>query len=262
MNEIIELIKDSSTMPMIEKIKDQLPEINRATKNFGKKQSQFMDSTMTLSHLNPMRNLRQILAEIEKSKEGLQSAYFKSEKEKIEIEQLERHLSKSIDELEKRSISLSIQEKEAGLQSGEKYISGAIRKISAYITMYNEIIESFGAKNFDEIDFEKEEEKHHIMTAFLQGLNAARSHGGVIDEGNMIYLNQLGINGAVAQIEIVKYLSIEGKAIHEGIEPTFEDTLKFLHSMAEKFKGCSQVINGFKGMKTLIHDDSAVKNEI
>jgi hypothetical protein len=56
---------------MISKIQESLPEIQRASSMFFKTQSQFMDNMLTVSHPTPIRNLRQILAEMRKARDAL-----------------------------------------------------------------------------------------------------------------------------------------------------------------------------------------------
>jgi len=103
--------------------------------------------------------------------------------------------------------------------------------------------------DLSEETFEAEEERYHIMKAFEQGMNAARSHGGFIDEGNQIYFTQIGINGTVAQVEMANYLNWESTMMHNKHEPTHEDQMAFLNRMAEKFKGCSRDYAARKGMR-------------
>ena len=103
-----------------------------------------------------------------------------------------------------------------------------------------------------EEDFEKDEERYHIMKAFEQALCAARAHGGTIDEGNHIYFYQIGINGTSAQVEINAYLSGEGQQVsEEGILPEHENTWEWLHDMADKYSGCAQKFVEQKYMKLL-----------
>ena len=70
-----------------------------------------------------------------------------------------------------------------------------------------------------------------------QALNAARARGGVIDEGNLIYLFDMGINSAQAQAEIYAYLKMENKMMDEGQAPTHEMTMQWLEACADKFQG-------------------------
>ena len=75
------------------------------------------------------------------------------------------------------------------------------------------------------------------MTCMKQALNAARARGGVIDEGNLIYLFDMGINSAQAQAEIYSYLQMENKLMNEGKAPTHEMTMQWLEACADKFSG-------------------------
>ena len=86
------------------------------------------------------------------------------------------------------------------------------------------------------------------MKAFEQGICAARSHGGFIDEGNQIYFTQIGINGTVAQVEVTNYLNWESIMLHNQKEITHEDQMVWLNAMADKFKGCSKAYAKYKGM--------------
>jgi hypothetical protein len=81
-------------------------------------------------------------------------------------------------------------------------MEGAVRKLNFFINQYDNILAKIGKTEITEEDYEQEEKRYHVMTCMKQGLNAARSRGGVIDEGNMIYLFDLGINAAQAQAEV------------------------------------------------------------
>lgn len=236
--------------PMIAEIQSFIPEIRRAKSLFGKTQSQFMDNMLTVSKPTPIRNLRQIMAEVNKIEEALVQAYNNNRKKEIEKKILLRNAEKASDSLDKELILVEADIKASEIESSKNYIAGSLRKLVNYKAQYHSICEEFGVSSFNEIDFEQEEERYHIMTAFEQGLNAARSRGGIIDEGNMIYFSQIGINGSVAQREVSKYLSAEAQIFAQEQEPAFEMQLKFLNCMAEKFKGCSFSLAKHKGMTT------------
>jgi paraquat-inducible protein B len=232
---------------MIVKIGDNYPEISRATGNFCKQQSRFMDDMLTVSHFTPIRNLRQILAEIQQTKLALGEAYFNIEKKRLDIKEKRKQVSFAQDTDTER-LQLEIRELEWQISNTMDYVKGAIRKMDNYIDQYNSILESHGLQEFTEEDFEAEEERYHIAKAFEQGLNAARSHAGFIDEGNQIYFSQIGINGTVAQVEVANYLNAEAAMLSKGIEPTHDMQLEFFDKMCKKFAGCSKKYAEFKGM--------------
>lgn len=246
---------------MIEVINTSLPEIHRSTSLFFKTQSQFMDNLLTVSHNTPLRNLRQILAEMNKTREAIKEAYFKLKKKDVELKQKQREYLKLFkdgiienglineeNDLIADLLEIEVQEIISNAESTRGYISGAIRKLANYTAQYNSIVEKHGLGEFNEADFEKEEERYHIMKAFEQGLSAARSHHGMIDEGNQIYLAQIGINGATAQYYVTEFLQAEQKLLAEGKAPTHKAYLDFLERMANTFQGSADAYAEAKGM--------------
>jgi len=232
---------------MLTLIQDNMPEVARATSLFYKTQSQFMDNMLTVSHPTPLRNMRQILAEMNKTRDAIKELHIKTLKKNVELEMKERDLASEEDPLKRKMIQVEIFEIMMNQESSAGYLSGAIRKLANHTADYKAIEQAHGVQNFSEGDFEREEEKYHVMKAFEQGLCAARSRSGSIDEGNMIYFTQIGINGAVAQNFVTRYLISEGKMIHEGKEPTHGMYLDFLNAAAEHFKGCSKAFAVRKG---------------
>lgn len=240
---------------MLDIVRSGQPEIERATLMFNKTQSQFMDNMMTVSYLTPIRNLRQILAEMKVTKQALGEAHYKIAKQRIRIEKLQRQIDAETDDLTKKELELKKEEIEYGIAVTMDYVGGAIRKMTNYTLQYQAILKEKGMENFDEFDFEEEEEKYHICRAFQQALCAARAHGGFIDEGNQIYFEQIGINGTVAQIEMRNYLNAESTMFASGQEPTHRMQVEWILSMAEKFKGCSKQYAAWKGM----HDTQSLE---
>jgi hypothetical protein len=232
---------------MLERIEAGYPAIRRDTESFYKTQSQFMDNMLTVSCPTELRNLRQILAEINRSKQALQEAHFGTKKKEIEIRKKQAALETS-EGLDAELLTIEIAEIESQIATTQEYMKGAIRKIAAYMTQYESILKRIGKEEITEADFEEDEERYHIMKAFEQGLCAARSHGGTIDEGNQIYFYQIGINGTVAQFEVSRYLQEEAKLIKDNKEPAHEMTVKFLEYVAERFKGCAKRFAERKGM--------------
>jgi phosphopantetheinyl transferase (holo-ACP synthase) len=239
-NEVLNNIPNHGKM--VEIIKTNLPEIQRATSIFYKTQSQYMDNILTVSHPTPLRNIRQILSEITRSKEALQEAYFKNKKKAIEIKILQRDIKKTKDKLNKELLCVDLEQKMAELESSKSYIAGAVRKVTNHILQYKSILKELKITSFDELDFEKEEEQYHIKKAFDQAITAARARNGIVDEGNHIYFSQIGINGAAAQVEIIRFLDYEGKLITSGKEVGYDLVTTFLEEMYQKFKGSSAKI--------------------
>lgn len=212
-----------------------------------------MDSMFTVSCPTELRNIRQILAEITRTREALEEASIAVRKQKIEIAKKRMDYANA-QGLDRDIAEIEIEEIESKLKNTHGYILGAIRKLSAYTRQYKAILQYIGKDEFTEADFEEDEERYHIMKAFEQGLCAARSRGGVIDEGNQIYFYQIGINGMVAQAEVTRYIQEEMKLLEAGKEPAHEMTVKFLAYCARKFKGCAAKYAERKGMSLIDYE--------
>ena len=233
---------------MLNSIEQRLPAIKEATENFNKTQSQFMDNMLTVSHPTPLRNIRQILAEMNKTDMALKEAYIKCAKKEVEIEIKLRDLESEEDNLKVKLIQLDVIELKTQLDTTKGYIGGAIRKLTNYQAQYDAIMQSIGKESLSEADFEEEEERYHIMKAFDQGTTAARSRQFMVDEGNLIYFTQIGINAGVAQKDVANYLYAELEIIKTGNEPGYDMYIKFLSDMGDKYKGCSSKAAKAKGM--------------
>lgn len=250
MNELILQKTDISKQyhGMLEKIQKEYPLVEKASRVFYKSQSQFMDNMMSIHPLTELRSLRQICAEINKTKMALDEAYFKTRKTKVKIEKLKRKYEMTEDDLDRELIQIEIEQKRYGLLSSQNYIEAAIRKVSAYLAQYQNILKKYGKETFTEEDFEADEARYHVMKAFEQGLCAARSHGGVIDEGNHIYFFQIGISGTAAQYEVGAFLTQEGRLLQKGIIPEHELTYKWLMEMGYKYQNRAHLFAKNKGM--------------
>jgi len=242
---------------MLNRISESYPIIHKATKNFNKSQSQFMDNMFTISQPTELRSARQILAEIAKAKMAMDEAYFSIRKKQIQIKR-KRQEQDELSEIE-------AQEMESQIAVTMEYVEGAVRKISAYMTQYQNILNKYGKSEFTEEDFERDEERYHIMTAFTQALYAAMAHNGIIDEGNQIYMGQIGISVFAAQAEVSDFLNIGQDLIAKGKMPTHAMVLKWLNALADKYAGCASQYAEYKGMtlmdnKSLIGQNENIRN--
>lgn len=328
LNQLVEIMPEHA--PMLEVIKESLPEIHRASSLHYKTQTQFMDNMLTVAHMTPLRNLRQILAQITRTRDAIKEVHHKFKLEEVElvekeneIEYLEKKLASrkanksrgksglkkwlfgnvevlpaggsddedAIDaeyelkqmEAKVEKLSREIVKIKSQAETTRGYISGAVRQLTNYTEQYNNIKLAHKIGEYTEADVEKEEEEYHIMKAFEQALCAARTrHDHSIDEGNMIYLTQIGINGAHAQFEIGEYLKMEqallrGDPGHPGqpaikgniltgepdqpaiaprpprppVAPTHAMYIKFLKDMAAHFKGSAEEFAKAKGMTVM-----------
>lgn len=239
---------------MIENIQSSLPAVLSTSDNFYKSHSQYMNVTVDITDLTPLHSIRHILARIEQKKGALSEAQIKRKKEEIKLRKKQKKLEKTTDEFDRELLEVEIIELMNGLSTTENYMKGAIREMSFLITQYKSILQKTGKEYLTEEDFELDEKRYHVMTAMKQALNSARPRGGVIDEGNCIYLFDIGINVSMAQQEIINYLNMEKDLMSKGIPPTHEMTLAWLEACADLFQECGTEYaknRGFIPMDTL-----------
>ena len=264
------IIKEISNSPLVKKeykqmlsnIKNTLPAIKQTSSNFYKSHSQFMGVMLDVTAITPVRSVKHTLAEIDKTRMALEEAHLKMMKKDIELRRKEKELNDGNykDDLERELLETEILEIKVNMNNIQNSITGAIRKMSFFTNQYKSILKKIGKADITEEEYEKEEARYHVMTCMKQALNAARARGGVIDEGNLIYLFDMGINSAQAQAEIYAYLRMENKMMDEGKAPTHEMTMQWLEACADKFENDSVKFAERRGFK--LYDEESLNTKL
>lgn len=249
MNEI-ELALPKQYEPMLEKIEQVLPLAKIDTENFNKSSSQFKTATLDVVDLTPINSARHLLAVIQRTRQAIEEATINLRRKNLELKRKELDLMAAegmdIDEL-----VIDIDELKMKISNIEAAGRGAVRKLANALDQYEGILKALGKDHLTEMDYEKDQARYHIMTAFNQALTAARSRGGLIDEGNHIYLFQLGINGAQAQAEITALLEAEQEALNKGMSPTHEGLIQWLNALADKYEEAPAMYAAKRNMELL-----------
>ena len=247
---------------MLTNINATLPAIKQSSSNFYKSHSQFMGVMLDVTAITPIRSVKNTLAELDKTRMALEEAQLKMMKKDIELRQKEKKLADGDykDELERELLETEILEVKVNMNNIQNSVSGAIRKMSFFTNQYKSILKKLGKDDITEEEYEKEESRYHVMTCMKQALNAARARGGVIDEGNLIYLFDMGINSAQAQAEIYAYLKMENKLMDENKAPTHEMTMQWLEACADKFSGESVKFAERRGFK--LYDEDSLNTKL
>jgi hypothetical protein len=243
---------------MLKNIQDRMPAVTRDTSNFHKSHSQFMSVTLDVTAITPIRSIKHTLAEIDRTKSALQEAYIGLRKKQNELKKKERDLAQATDPLDIELMEIEILELNSHLEGTQNHVNGALRKMNFMVNQHAQLLEKVGKSEITEEEYEMEESKYHIMTCMKQGLNAARSRNGMIDEGNLIYLFDLGINAAQAQAEVFAYLSMENQLISNGQAPTHEMTMRWLEACAEKWANDPATFAARRGFS--VFDSSSLTN--
>ena len=247
---------------MLTNINSSLPAIKKSSGNFYKSHSQFMGVMLDVTAITPIRSVKHTLAELDKTRMALEEAQLKMMKKDIELRKKERELEdgKYNDQFERETLETEILEIKVNMSNIQNSISGAIRKMNFFTNQYKSILKKLGKDDITEEEYEKEESNYHVMTCMKQALNAARARGGVIDEGNLIYLFDMGINSAQAQAEIYSYLRMENDLMSKGQAPTHEMTMQWLEACANKFSGDAEKFAERRGFK--LYDEESLNTKL
>ena len=264
------IIKEISNSPLVKKeykamldnIHATLPAIKQSSSNFYKSHSQFMGVMLDVTAITPIRSVKHTLAEIDKTRMALEEAHLKMRKKDIELREKEHKLKTDLDmtEFEKELLETEILEIQVNMNNIQNSITGAIRKMNFFTNQYKSILKKLGKEDISEEEYEKEESNYHVMTCMKQALNAARARGGVIDEGNLIYLFDMGINSAQAQAEIYAYLKMENDMMASGKAPTHEMTMQWLEACAAKFSKDAEAFAERRGFK--LYDEESLNTKL
>ena len=247
---------------MLKNISTNLPAIKKSSSNFYKSHSQFMGVMLDVTAITPIRSIKHTLAELDKTRMALEEAHLKMMKKDIELRAKEKKLDDGDykDDFEKETLGVEVLEIKVNMNNIQNSITGAVRKMSFFTTQYNSILKKLGKDDITEEEYEKEESRYHVMTCLKQALNAARARGGVIDEGNLIYLFDMGINSAQAQAEVYAYLEMENKLMAEGKAPTHEMTMQWLEACADKFSSDAEKFAERRGFK--LYDEDSLNTKL
>ena len=247
---------------MLTNINRSLPAIKQSSSNFYKSHSQFMGVMLDVTAITPIRSVKHTLAELDKTRMALEEAQLKMMKKDIELRQKEKQMADGDykDEFERELLDTEILEIKVNMNNIQNSVSGAIRKMNFFTNQYKSILKKLGKDDITEEEYEKEESRYHVMTCMKQALNAARARGGVIDEGNLIYLFDMGINSAQAQAEIYAYLKMENTLMEQGKAPTHEMTMIWLEACADKFSGDAEKFAERRGFK--LYDEESLNTKL
>ena len=236
---------------MLKNIDKNMPMVQQACSNFHKSHSQFMGVILDVTAITPIRSIKHTLAEVDKTKNALQEAQIRMQKKSVELKMKQRELLECQDDLQREMLEVEILEIQTHSVNAQNSVQGAIRKLNFFINQYNSLLKHLGVDEITEEMYEREETRYHIMTAMKQALTSARPRGGIIDEGNMIYIFDLGISGAQAQAEVFAYLNTENDLMKEGKAPTHEMTMRWLEACADKWEKDPEIFANRRGFTLL-----------
>tara|TARA_R100000687_G_scaffold36098_1_gene29424 strand:- start:22 stop:825 length:804 start_codon:yes stop_codon:yes gene_type:complete len=226
-----ELLPESSISEEgLQKICDRLPELQRAKRAVGRRNSQTTSTLMTMTMIadSPYRQMKQCLSQIDTKRNALIEAHFRTKKNKVKIERWE----KSGDELD----AVEAEEARVGIEQSRTAAENAMKEIGMYQDIYEQIRTSHNIPvDWDEEDYEKTEIDHALRMGFRQAIQNLMSSGRIAIS-TVEYWEQFGVHPMVGEKLTKDYLGSVEAEMKGGKLPSVVSMHKFLDSMVETFK--------------------------
>lgn len=210
--------------------------VDSALRNVGELQniwnhshSQWMWKHINFGYHSPVKNMRQISAELNKKKSALSEAKWRHVKNEVKIKKIEEELetAENLDYWREVELKVKLAELKEGLVEGMTYIEGAMKDVLALQEIYEDLKERFS--DFNEHDVEKEESITHLKRSIVQCIRDVRQ-AGVISKGEQEYVEQIGVNPSKLQRIIQKY--VESEKEQEGWDNT--ELFEFVDGLANE----------------------------
>jgi len=187
----------------------------------------------TWKHLNlnyhaPMKNLRQISAELASKKSALNESKWKTLETEMKIRKLEEKLQTTkVEYWDEVEMKIELAKLREHLAEGMTYIEGAMKDV----LMLNQLLDQLQdrVKDFSEIEVEKEETKSHLRRSIVQCIRDVRQHGS-ISKGEQEYVENIGVNPSKLQNIIRDYVETESQEESWDVQPLFE----FVEKLADE----------------------------
>jgi len=240
------LPSNAITKNQLAKIESRLPELHRAKSMIGHSTSQSSYALQTLTMLDDSSHskMKQCISNIEHKYQAVREAYFKIEKMKLEIKDLE---SNKLTE----SGRLKVRENQTSIESIQNSMGNALREIGLFQDFYESIrISNNIPKDWNEHDYEKQEIANLVRRCFRIGIQSL-SASGRVSIAFVEFTEQLGIHPQVAETYCRNYLQQVQKVIDEKKGLDVRTMYEFLDGMAEKFKDSYKFALDRIGLKEL-----------
>lgn len=239
--------------------------VDNALANVGELQSiwnhshtQWMWKHLNLSWHAPLKNMRQLSAEITKKKGALNEAKWRQVEAELKIRKIEDELEKGLESgtLEYwRDVELKIKlaKLKESASEGTVIIEGAMKDVLVLNELYEQLKER--VSEFSEADIEKEETKSHLKRALVQSIRDVRM-AGFISKGEQEYIEQIGINPMKLQGLLKAYVESESKSENWDVGGLYEFVDKLTDELVDVYK-VDEKRMALQGFSTEIFQDFA-----
>lgn len=216
--------------------------VDAALKNVGELQNiwNHSHSQWTWKHINfsyhsPMKNMRQISAELARKKSALNEAKWRQVKNEAKIRKIEEELTTTgtLDYWREVDLKIKLAELKEGAVEGITYIEGAMKDVLALQEIYEDLKER--VSGFSEHDVERQESISHLKRSIVQCVRDVRQSG-VISKGEQEYVEQIGVNPSKLQRIIQQYVKSEAEQDSWDSSGLFEFVDGLTTELVEKHK--------------------------
>ena len=219
--------------------------VDYALENVGELQSiwnhshtQWMWRHLNLGWHAPLKNMRQIAAEITAKKGALNEAKWRQVETELKIRKIEDELQKGkengqLDYWREVELNIKLAKYKEGVTESVTFIEGAMKDVLVLNELYEQLKEK--VSDFSEADIEKEETKSHLKRALVQSIRDVRMVGH-ITKAEQEYIEQIGINPMKLQGLLRAYVEKESKEESWDVSGLYEFVDKLTDELVDNYK--------------------------
>ena len=217
------------------------------------------------SHGTPLRQLRQLSAELNRKKEALVEAKYGVLKRRKQADLKREEAERSSGAL-KELLLLEAEELEALAMTVERPYIGAMREVVQLAEIYRQL-EAKAVKTYGKLDeevFERDECNYWVHRAISQSLRDVRQFG-VVSVGNQELLEQIGLDPAVIQAMLRQFLSENAESRNvssQAVEDFVSSCVKrFAQASVERVRRQGLPVDIMTEHLYIEHDDTETTGE-
>lgn len=268
MNEITTIAQSTGLRTLgpseLARIDEGMREQKRIEAIFGRRNSQttLKLATLTMLAASPLRQLRQVAAEVQRRAMALREAGFAIKRKRLQAERA-RSRAAHLDGAERDLLLLRAEELDWQNETSLVYAEGALKDIAALMDAYQQIRKSANLReSWDEADFEAGEIEHHLKALFRIAYRDMLATGRVRDSAAE-YAEQFGVHPQVLRARVMKYQldcdlmmaghpGEDGKPTEKPQAPTIEHFHAWLQTCFEAHRNDVQLAVKHNGLTELI----------
>lgn len=243
----------SSLSENTQKVDYALANTSELSKIWNHSHTQWMWKHLNLSWHAPIKNMRQISAEISRKKSALNEAKWRQVEQEVKIRKIEDELENGsktgeMDYWREVDLKIKLAKLKEGVAESIVIIEGAMKDVLVLNELYEQLKEK--VSGFSEADVEKEETKSHLKRALVQSIRDVRMCG-AISKAEQEYIEQIGINPMKMQNVLRAYVDSESRANSWDVSGLYEFVDKLTDELVDVQK-VDQTRMALQGFSTSI----------